>query len=274
MLLCIVDTWLYLKRYCTWYTLFILPLDTEVQSLTLCNYRTCQSSGGNALWPQEACSDWLSAAEASRCWLWPQLLSVTTWRSIYGETSCQVQHTHTHTQIEKSHFWLSLLISKHFLPIGCITQPVGVSWRFLPANQEFNSTLPIFLMGPCQGRAGLGTASTARSVWRRRIGPMLLTRYDLWLEFRTRAAVLKECCFSSRHWRKHFGRSHTKSLFVFLIVYIYLCTYACVFSLSHHSPTVSYVLERNIDTSLVTPSPLSNLRSHNKPHGRTCVKLK
>lgn len=116
--------------------------------------------------------------------------------------------THTHREIEKSNFWLSLLISKHFLPIGCITQPVGVSWRFLPANQEFNSTLPIFLMGPCQGRAGLGTASTARSVWRHRIGPMLLTRYDLWLEFRTRAAVLKECCFSSRHWRKHFGRSH------------------------------------------------------------------
>lgn len=229
MRLCIVDTWLDLKRYCTWYTLFILPLDTEVQSLTLCNYRTCQSSGGNALWPQEACSDWLSAAEASRCWLWPQLLSVTTWRSIYGETSCQVQHTHT--QIEKGHFWLSLLISKHFLPIGCITQPVGVSWRFLPANQEFNSTLPIFLMGPCQGRAGLGTASTARSVWRHRIGPMLLTRYDLWLEFRTRAG--SECWKNAvflQDTEENILDGATKSLFVFLIVYIFMYICMCVFS--------------------------------------------
>lgn len=209
MRLCIVDTWLYLKRYCTWYTLFILPLDTEVRSLTLCNYRTCESGGGNALWPQEACSDRLSAAEASRCWLWPQLLSVTTWRSIYGETSCQVQHTHTHTDRKKS--FLTLIINLKTLSSHRVYHPA--SGRVLevftsqPGIQFYTAN---FLDGSVPGKGGVryGKHSSfcletqnwpdaVNQVW-----PLIRVSYESWFW------VLKECCFSSRHWRKHFGRSH------------------------------------------------------------------
>lgn len=103
-------------------------------------------------------------------------------KSFYQKTHLHTTHSHMHTMHTTTHIIKRLLIKSgrktSFFISECVIQPVGVSWRFLLANQESSSTLPTSWMALWQERAGLDTGGTAPSVWRHRIGLMLSTRYD------------------------------------------------------------------------------------------------
>lgn len=115
----------------------------------------------NLIYPQERSEEWKARPLTSES----LFLLALGWRTfqVQGLTTISAcQHLETPG-------WRGMLPE-------CVTQPVAESWRFLPANQEYSSTLPTSWMAPWQERAGPGTGSTVPSVWRHRIGLMLSTR--------------------------------------------------------------------------------------------------
>lgn len=180
--------------------------------------------------------------------------------------------THTHTDRKKS--FLTLIINLKTLSSHRVYHPA--SGRVLevftsqPGIQFYTAN---FLDGSVPGKGGVRYGKHSSFCLETQNWPDAVNQVWPLIRVSYESCSVERMLFFFKTLKKTFWTEPLKVCLCFWLC-IYLCTYACVFSLSHHSPTVSYVLERNIDTSLVTPSPLSNLRSHNKPHGRTCVKLK